>query len=90
MAVYVKLDDALKRRVQHLAASQRRSAHWIMREAIQQYVEREEACESFRQEAFASWADYQQTGEHLTGDETRVWLRGWGRQKSSNAPACRE
>ncbi len=90
MAVSIKLDDALKGRVQHLADSQRRSAHWIMREAIQQYVERKEARESFWQEALTSWADYQQTGEHLTGDETRVWLRGWGSQEGSNAPACRE
>ena len=90
MAVSVKLDEALKGRVQHLAASQRRSAHWIMREAIQQYVEREEARESFRQEALASWADYQQTGQHLTGDETRDWLRGWGGEAGTEAPACHE
>ena len=90
MAVSVKLDEALKSRVQHLAASQRRSAHWIMHEAIQQYVEREEARESFRQEALASWADYQQTGQHLTGDETRDWLRGWGSEADTEAPACHE
>ncbi len=90
MAVSVKLDEALKGRVQHLAASQRRSAHWIMREAIQQYVEREEARESFRQEALASWADYQQTGQHLTGDETCGWLHGWGNEADTEAPACHE
>ena len=32
------LDDALKGRVQHLAEVRRRSSHWIMREAIAQYV----------------------------------------------------
>ena len=90
MAVSIKLDDALKGRVQHLAASQRRSAHWIMREAIQQYVEREEARESFRQEALASWVDYQQTGQHLTGEETRDWLREWGSEADTEAPACHE
>ena len=90
MAVSIKLDEALKARVQHLAASQRRSAHWIMREAIQQYVEREEARASFRQEALASWAEYQKTGQHLTGDETRDWLRGWGSKAEAEAPACHE
>ncbi len=49
MATSVKLDSALQGRVQHLATTQRRSAHWIMREAIRQYVEREEARESFKQ-----------------------------------------
>ena len=90
MAVSIKLADALKERVQHLAASQRRSAHWIMREAIQQYVEREEARESFQQEALASWAEYQRTGRHLTGDETCAWLRGWGSEADTEAPACHE
>lgn len=90
MAVSIKLDDALKERVQHLAAGQRRSAHWVMREAIQQYVEREEARESFRQEALASWTEYQRTGEHLGGGETRAWLRSWGSEEGSEAPACHE
>lgn len=90
MAVSVKLDEVLKGRVQHLATSQRRSAHWIMREAIQQYVDREEARESFRQEALASWAEYQQTNQHLTGAEARDWLRGWGSAEDAEAPTCHE
>ena len=47
----IKLDDQLKGRVQHLADARRRSSHWIMREAIEQYVEREEKREAFRQDA---------------------------------------
>jgi plasmid stabilization system protein ParE len=46
-----------------------------MREAIKQYVEREEARESFTAEALASWAAYQETGQHLTGQEVRVERR---------------
>ena len=40
MATSLKIDEALKGRVQHLASQRRRSPHWIMLEAIQQYVER--------------------------------------------------
>jgi predicted transcriptional regulator len=90
MATSVKLDQSLKDRIQRLTVSQRRSAHWIMREAIQQYVDREEARESFRQEAQASWADYQATGQHLTGGETREWLRGWGTKAETDVPPCHE
>lgn len=46
----LKLDDELKGRVQQLAEARRRSSHWIMREAIAQYVEREEKRETLRQE----------------------------------------
>ena len=54
MATSLKIDDTLKSRVHHLANQRRRSPHGIMLEAIQQYVEREEARERFTQEALAS------------------------------------
>jgi len=90
MATSLKLNDALKSRVQLLAAQRKRSAHWIMLEAIAQYVEREEARESFKQEALASWTAYQETGRHWSGEETRAWLAAWGTEEEKAAPACHE
>jgi len=90
MATSIKLDDALKSRVQTLAGLRQRSAHWIMREAIVQYVEREEARESFKQEAVASWKEYQETGLHLTGQEVRSWLNDWGTEAEAELPECHE
>jgi predicted transcriptional regulator len=90
MATSIKIDDELKSRVQHLAERRRRSAHWIMREAITQYVEREEARESFRREAMASWAEYQETGLHLTGEEASAWLKTWGTEADMEPPECHE
>lgn len=88
MATSIKIDDDLKRRVQHLASQRRRTAHWIMLDAIQQYVEREEARESFKQEALTSWASYQETGRHLTGEEARAWLNTWGAHDEKALPEC--
>ena len=88
MATSLKIEDTLKSRVQQLANQRRRSAHWIMLEAIQQYVEREEARESFKQEALASWATYQETGQHLTGQEVRTWLNTWGSEDEKVVPEC--
>ena len=90
MATSVKLDAELQNRVRQLAAVRRRSAHWIMREAIQQYVAREEARESFAQEALAAWAEYQTTGQHLTGGEARRWLRSWETDAEADGPQCHE
>ena len=90
MATPIKIDDDLKDRVQRLASLRRRSAHWIMCEAIAQYVAREEARESFKQEAVASWTAYQETGRHLTGEEVRTWLNGWGTEAETPLPACHE
>ena len=73
-ATSIKLDDELKGRVQHLAEARRRTSHWIMREAIAQYVEREEKREAFKQDALRAWEDYQRTGLHPTLEEADAWL----------------
>jgi predicted transcriptional regulator len=88
MATSLKLDDATKARVQHLAAARDRSAHWIMREAIRQYVEREEARESFKAEALASWTAFQENGQHLTAQATADWLGNWGTEAETARPSC--
>ncbi|EWS78042.1 ribbon-helix-helix protein, CopG family [Xylella taiwanensis] len=88
MATSLKIDNTLKSRVEHLANQRRRSAHWIMLEAIQQYVEREEARDSFKQEALASWAAYKETNRHLTGQEVRTWLNTWGTKNERETPEC--
>ncbi|MEO7068074.1 MAG: CopG family ribbon-helix-helix protein [Rhodanobacter sp.] len=90
MATSLKIDDELKGRIQHLAEVRQRSPHWIMHEAIQQYVNREEARESFTQEALASWTAYRETGRHLTGAEVRTWLSTWGSPAEASIPKCHE
>ena len=74
MATSVKLDDDLKNRIQRLADARHRSAHWIMREAICDYVEREEKREAFKQDALHTWEAYQENGLHLTLEEADAWL----------------
>jgi predicted transcriptional regulator len=70
----LKLDAEIKSRLQQLAQSRRRSSHWLMREAIEQYVEREERREQLRKDALAAWAEYQATGQHVTAEEADAWL----------------
>lgn len=88
MATSIKIDEALKSRIRKLAYSRQRSPHWIMREAIQEYVDREEARESFKQEALLSWQRYQETGRHITGQEARDWLNTWGTEDEEEPPSC--
>ena len=90
MATSIKLDENLKSRIKHLADVRHRSAHWIMREAIRDYVEREETKESFKEEALASWTAYKETGRHLSGKEVRDWLNTWGTDKETEIPKCHE
>lgn len=87
-ATSIKLDDALKERVRYLAGARRRSPHWIMREAIAQYVAREEKREVFKQEALRAWNEYQQTGLHLTFEEADAWLAKLEAGEDVEPPGC--
>jgi predicted transcriptional regulator len=69
----LKLDTEMKARVQRLAESRRRTSHWIMREAIGEYVSREEKREQFRLDTLASWEHYETTGLHVTDEEMDQW-----------------
>lgn len=88
MATSIKIDAALKKRLDNLANKWQRSPHWIMLDAIQQYVDRQEARENFKDEALASWSHYQETGQHLTGEEVHDWLDTWGTKDETDNPPC--
>ena len=88
MATSVKLDDDLKSRIQHLAEARDRSSHWIMREAIRDYVEREEKRESFKQDALRAWEAYQENGLHLTLEEADAWLAKLEAGQDEEIPKC--
>ena len=87
-ATSIKLDDELKGRVQHLASARRRSSHWIMREAIAEYVEREEKREAIKQDALRAWSEHQRTGLHLTLEEADAWLAKLEAGEDTAPPEC--
>ncbi|MGH9605607.1 MAG: CopG family ribbon-helix-helix protein [Terracidiphilus sp.] len=84
----LKLDPQLKDRVQRLASARRRSAHWVMREAVEQYVAREEKREQVVQDALAAWNHYQTTGLHATAEEADAWLARLEAGEDAGAPEC--
>lgn len=86
--VAVKLDSEMYDRIKRLAETRQRTAHWMMRDAIEQYVDREEQREAFRQEALKAWEDYQETGLHVTAKEVTDWLETWGTENEAPAPIC--
>ena len=59
-----------------------------MREAVEQYVEREEKRQQFHQDALAAWADYQATGLHVTAGEADAWLAKLEAGKKAAPPKC--
>jgi predicted transcriptional regulator len=84
----IKLDIETKDRVQRLAASRKRTAHWVMKEAIEQYVTREESLEAAHQAALDAWENYKRTGLHLTLEEADKWLAELEAGNDIEPPAC--
>ena len=86
----LKLDTQLKKRVQRLASARQRSAHWIMCEAVEQYVTREEKREQLRKDALAAWNHYQTTGLYVSAEEADAWLEKLESGEDAKAPECHD
>jgi predicted transcriptional regulator len=82
----VKLDPELRERLKALGNLRQRSVHWLMREAIREYVEREEASERHDRETLERWERYQATGEHIDNEAVMAWLDTWGTDEEVECP----
>jgi predicted transcriptional regulator len=86
--VAIKIDEDTKARVKRLADARQRTSHWLMREAITQYVEREEKREAFRQDTLQAWETYRATGVHVTAEEADAWLAKLEQGEDVEPPEC--
>ena len=86
--VAIKIDADTKKRVKRLAEARHRTPHWLMREAISQYVVREEKREAFRQDGINAWNEYQATGLHVTLEEADAWLATLEVGQEVEPPEC--
>jgi predicted transcriptional regulator len=84
-AVSVKLSAEEHQRISALAEKRDRSAHYLMREALLEHLEREEWRISFEEEAEAAWVHYMETGEYHTLED----LEEWAKKPDGPLPPCR-
>jgi predicted transcriptional regulator len=82
------LDEDTRSRVQKLAEARDRSPHWILREAVSDFLDREEKRETMRQAALAAWEEFELTGLHLTHTEADAWLARLEEGQDTEPPEC--
>jgi predicted transcriptional regulator len=75
--VTVKLDPETKNKLQHLSKVKSRSTHWLMKKAIDDYVEKEDIKEKLRQETLSRWKEAE-AGKVTPHDKVIDWLDSWG------------
>jgi len=84
--VSVKLDPEERARLSALATARKRSSHYLMREAVREYLTREKLRQDFADEAEKAWADYEQTGLHVTHTEMDAWAKSLGTSRPKRFP----
>jgi predicted transcriptional regulator len=60
-----------------------------MREAITQYVDREEKREAFRQDSLHAWKSFCASGQHVNADQADAWMAQLERGVDVDPPACK-
>lgn len=83
----VKLDGALRQRLIALSESRERSVHWLMKHAIEAYVNQEERSDTLRQETLARWEEVE-AGKTVDNDRVVEWLETWGGDSQKVRPRC--
>lgn len=86
--VSVKLDQSDRERIDLLASTKKRTAHYLIKEAIQEYIRREESRLNFIRAAEESAREFQSTGLHITHEEFDAWLETWGTDTEQPMPLC--
>ncbi|OIQ65647.1 trifunctional transcriptional regulator/proline dehydrogenase/pyrroline-5-carboxylate dehydrogenase [mine drainage metagenome] len=86
--VSVKLDATERDRIAVLAGIKKRSPHYLMKEAILDYVGREEAHQRFIAAAQASFLHYKETGLHVGFDEFSAWVDAVQQAPNTPMPPC--
>lgn len=83
--VSVKIAPQIKKRLQVLGKIKQRSTHWLMKEAITNYLKLEEHEEQLKQETIQRWQEMQE-GKFLGNDKITEWLDRWGSDKEEERP----
>ena len=87
-ATTIKIPAKTTERIQALAGIRKRSAHSLMLEALETYIEREERREAWRQEGLRAYHEYLATGLHVSGEEADAWLARLAEGEDAETPAC--
>ncbi len=81
----IKLDEKTRERLKKLGKTRDRSPHWLMKQAITQFLDKEERYELERLEDEERYQRYLDTGEHITNDDMVDWLDRLARDAAKKA-----
>ncbi len=86
--VTLKLDSSHRDRLKSLAATKKRTSHYLMKEAIERYLKVEEAQQAILQSVDDSIAHFEATGLHITHTEVKAWAKELKTNRNAKLPEC--
>ncbi|MCK4609296.1 MAG: CopG family transcriptional regulator [Gammaproteobacteria bacterium] len=86
----VKLEATIKARLQKLGKIKHRTIHWLMKEAISNYVEHEEKAEALKQETLDRWHNEAEQNKVVSNESVMDWLDTWGTDNETGRPPCKK
>lgn len=69
----VRLSEETQQRLEALGKARDRSPHYLMKNAVERFLETEEALEAERQIVQSRWEKYELTGETVDHAEVEAW-----------------
>ncbi|WPY01283.1 Putative CopG family transcriptional regulator [Candidatus Trichorickettsia mobilis] len=82
--VTVKLESNTKQRLEKLGRAKQRSTHWLLQQAVQQYLEIEEYEERLKQETLDRWQEALD-GKLISNEKVQAWLGTWGTDNKTDS-----
>jgi predicted transcriptional regulator len=82
----IKLEETLHARLKALGSVKERSPHWLMKAAIEEYVQREEQYEREKIEDLERWERYKLSGKAVPHAKVEKWLSSWGSKSEVPCP----
>ena len=70
----IKLDEATRQRLKALGELRDRSPHYLMKAAIDRYLDQEEEYEREKREDMSRWEEYKLTGNSISNEKMIAWL----------------
>ncbi len=81
--VGIRLDEDIQTRLKKLGARRDRSPHYLMKEAVEIYLKREEDIETEKALLKSRWESFEITGETLSHDAVKAWAKTLSKPQSA-------
>ncbi len=82
----IRLDVTAREKLKAIAVRQKRTAHALATEAINQFIAEKEREYAWFESCDAALKHFDETGLHATHDEVMAWMDSWGRIKNYLRP----